>query len=47
MICMWLWLILIKGVYNQSYSERDFKYRGCYFVGTLEHLYFKSYVIYK
>ena len=41
-----------KGLYNQSYIEKDFcclkpSKRGYNFVETLENLYFKSYVIFK
>ena len=48
MVCMffdWLWW---KGVYNQSYIEKDFSLletfneRDCKFVETLENVYFKS-----
>ena len=44
----WFWY---KGVYNQSYIEKDFflfetfKERGCNFAETVENLYFKSWYI--
>ena len=51
MVCMffdWLWW---KGVYNQSYIEKDFflletfNERDCKFVETLENVYSKSWYI--
>ena len=47
MVCMFFIDFDTKYVYDQSYSKKEFlletfKVRGCYFVETLQDLYFKS-----
>ena len=50
-IMFFLLILIKKGVYNQSYIEKEiflletFKEKGCNFVKTLENFYFKLWCI--